>query len=233
MLEVWGEFACFTRPESKVERFSYPVMTPSAARAIFDSIYISYSPGPPTRAQFRWQVRRVEILSPIRYIDFTRNEVKKKMSTRRVIGWMNSAAAGKLEAEREMSFGHTQRQTVALQDVRYRLHAEAVLYDENVRDRRRIELVFERRASHGQCVRQPYLGCREFPAYFQLNSSTDPPITYSEEIGWMPYDVFDLSQPYTSSSKPSVSLFYAQIQNGVLEIPAYDSENVRKLGLSL
>jgi CRISPR-associated protein Cas5d len=235
MLNVWGDFACFTRPEFKVERFSYPVMTPSAARAVFDSIYISYDPGIPARAQFRWQVRRIEILRPVLYIDLTRNEVKNKASVLLVKQRMKQLAISTPNDKSEHAFllEHTQRQTLALQNVRYRIHAEAVLYVETKSDRTRIECVFERRALRGQCMRQPYLGCREFPAFFELTEGQDDsPVVINEEIGWMPYDVFDLSQPNSSHAKASVSIFFAQIKDGVLEIPPYDNEDVRKLELS-
>ena len=76
-LEVWGNYACFTRPEMKVERHSYPVITPSAARAIFDAIYLHFTLGSPSRASFRWQVRRVEIINPVQFIPFSRNEIKE------------------------------------------------------------------------------------------------------------------------------------------------------------
>ncbi len=234
VLNVWGDFACFTQRELKAERFSYPVITPSAARAIFDSIYISYG-GFPVRPLFRWQVRRVEILSPITYIDLLRNEVKNKIGVRQVQGWMKEAERNGRTSQRapEMSLGHTPRQTLALQNVRYRLHAEAVLYAESAADRTRLERVFERRARRGQCMRQPYLGCREFPAYFELaDDAVELPVAVTEEIGWMPYDVFDLSQPNSSATKANVSVFFARIQDGVLEIPAYESSDVRKLGLS-
>jgi CRISPR-associated protein Cas5d len=234
ILEVWGDFACFTHPELKTERYSYPVMTPSAARAIFDAIYIGFTPGVHSQAQFRWQVRRIEILSPIRLIDFTRNEVQRRISTHYARGRMRKDKAGAFDGNWEVDLGHTQRQTVALQDIRYRVHAEPILYNERTPDRQRIEHMFERRASRGRCVRQPYLGCREFVAFFELVTGQGvTPIKHSEEIGWVPYDVFDLSQPNSSSSKPSVSVFYARIENGVLEIPPYESDQVRKLRLTL
>jgi CRISPR-associated protein Cas5d len=234
ILNVWGDFACFTRPELKVERFSYPVMTPSAARAIFDSIYIAYSPGSFAQAQFRWQVRRIEIMSPILYIDLTRNEVKKKVGVPQVKQLMRDPASTMSSKKmlQLLALGHTQRQTLALQNVKYRIHAEAILYSENKSDRTRIEHVFERRARKGQCMRQPYLGCREFPAYFELaENMREDPVAITEDIGWMPYDIFDLAQPNSSLAAAKVSIFFAQIKGGILEIPPYCSADVRKLEL--
>ena len=233
VLEVWGDFACFTQPELKTERFSYPVITPSAARAIFDSIYMSYDQNS-SRALFRWQVRRVEILSPIEYAELSRNEVKGKVDVSKVQRWMKRPSAytpmlADGRGSEHVLTGRTQRQTLALRAVRYRLHAEIVLYEEDQATRLKVERVFERRARRGQCMRQPYLGCREFSAYFELvTDASSQPIAVTDEIGWMLYDVFDLSRPNSSTAEASVSMFFARIQQGVLEIPPYDSDEVQK-----
>lgn len=238
VLEVWGELACFTRPEFKVERFSYPVITPSAARAIFDAIYLEFSHQAPKRPLMRWEIRQVEVLRPVQYIALMRNEVKEKISTKKVSEWMKDPS--KLEpiyadATRDDTGqdtkGRTQRQTMALKNVRYRLHAQAVLFTENPALRQKIEHSFERRARAGQCFYQPYLGCREFTAYFRLvepGEALVPAASVNEEIGWMLYDVFDLSRPGHSTDRPSISLFQAQIQDGVLRVPPYDSPLVHK-----
>ena len=110
-LEVWGDLACFTRPEMKVERMSYPVITPSAARGIFDAIY--WKPG------MRWQIDRIDVLKVPRFIALRRNEVKAIVSERNVKSWMKGGQPEALLVEDE----RTQRQTMALKDVRYRLHA--------------------------------------------------------------------------------------------------------------
>ncbi|MBS3932836.1 MAG: type I-C CRISPR-associated protein Cas5 [Truepera sp.] len=236
VLEVWGEYACFTRPEFKVERFSYPVMTPSAARAIFDAIYLEF--GPNNKPAMYWQIERIEILKPVRYIALMRNEVKEKISVANVNKWMRDPS--KLEpiyadATREDTGqdtkGRTQRQTMALKEVGYRIHAHSVLYTENYELRQKIERSFERRASNGQCFYQPYLGCREFTGYFKLlgdSSATPEPHSVNERIGWMLYDVFDLSRPGSNADAPQISLFEAEISNGVLNIPPYPSAEVRK-----
>lgn len=238
VLEVWGDFACFTRPEFKVERFSYPVMTPSAARAIFDAIYLEFNKGTPKQPVMYWQVERIEILRPIRYIALMRNEVKEKISEANVKKWMKDpsklepifADATKDDTGQDTK-GRTQRQTMALKGVHYRIHTKAILYQEDSDSRQKIERSFERRARNGQCFYQPYLGCREFTAYFKLvdgNSAPENPELVNERIGWMLYDVFDLSHPGSSTDKPSISLFEAEISNGVLQIPPYSSSYVRK-----
>lgn len=237
VLEVWGEYACFTRSEFKVERFSYPVMTPSAARAIFDAIYLEFDPANKKPAMY-WQVGRIEVLKPVRYIALMRNEVKEKISEASVKKWMKDpsqfeplyADATKDDSGQDTK-GRTQRQTMALKAIQYRLHAHAVLYREDPALRQKIERSFERRATNGQCFYQPYLGCREFSAYFRLvDSASEPsqPAPENEHIGWMLYDVFDLSRPGSSTDQPSISLFEAKVVNGVLQVPPYTSTLVHK-----
>jgi CRISPR-associated protein Cas5d len=234
VLEVWGDFACFSRPELKVERFSYPCITPSAARGIFDAIYAK-------PVEFLWQVVAIELLAPPSYITLRRNEVKDKVNVKAVFDWM----AGKRDAEplwadgdRESlgtdDKGRTQRQTTALKNVRYRLHAEIRPWPEHRGRQAALEAQFRRRAERGKCFYQPYFGCREFPAWFQLAptgaepSPDRPPVPLDLDLGWMLYDVFDLSRPGTSTDAPAVSLFHATIRRGVLQIPEYDSAEVFK-----
>ena len=233
VLEVWGDLACYSRPELKVERFSYPCITPSAARGIFDAIYAK-------PAELRWQVMEVEMLSPPSYIALRRNEVKEKVNVHAVLDWM----AGKRDPEpiwadgdRDLlgtdEKGRTQRQTMALRDVRYRLHAEIRPWPEHRGKQAALEAQFRRRAERGKCFYQPYLGCREFPAYFRLvelpaQPSPDPRLNL--DLGLMLYDVFDLSRPGTASDAPAVSLFRATVRGGVLRIPEYDSAEVLKAG---
>jgi CRISPR-associated protein Cas5d len=237
-LEVWGDYACFTRPEFKVERFSYPVMTPSAARAIFDAIYIDFTREHPKKPVMYWQISRIEILKPIGYIALMRNEVKEKISEAAIKKAIKNpsslepiyadATGGETGTDTK---GRTQRQTMALKNVRYRLHAHVAMHHENPDLRQKIERSFERRAKNGQCFYQPYLGCKEFSAYFELLENQynfTPTAKIDENIGWMLYDVFDLSKAGTSNDPPSISLFQANIQNGILEIPAYSSSAVQK-----
>jgi CRISPR-associated protein Cas5d len=237
VLEVWGELACFTRPELKVERFSYPVITPSAARGIYDAIYCK-------PAEFRWQVTKIEVLSYPNYIALKRNEVKDKIPPLRTIQrWME----GKDSAQPIMADGipndlgtdqkgRTQRQTMALKYVRYRLHAYIHPWPSFEERLLALEAQFSRRASHGKCIYQPYLGCREFPAYFELvetDNQKEAPLPLDLEIGLMLYDVFDLSLPgkpldTENDDLPSISLFWANIEDGVIKIPDYENEAVLK-----
>jgi len=239
ILNVWGELACFTRPELKVERFSYPVLTPSAVRGIYDAIYCK-----PT--EFRWQVTMIELLSHPQYIALRRNEVKEKAPPLRTLQrWMHGkeppkpiladAAPNDLGTDQK---GRTQRQTMALKNVRYRLHAHIYPWP-GFEDRLpAFEAQFRRRASQGKCIYQPYFGCREFPAYFELvepDASSEIPLPINMDIGLMLYDVFDLSKPGEpldtgNDYTPSISLFKAEIKGGCLKVPEYKSEAVIKGG---
>jgi CRISPR-associated protein Cas5d len=233
VLEVWGDLACFSRPELKVERFSYPVITPSATRGIFDAVYCK-------PLEFRWQVSRIEMLAMPSYIALQRNEVKQKVSMNAVIAWMGGGDPEPIWADGDGSIystdtkGRTQRQTMALRDVRYRLHAEIRPWRAFRQQQRVLEGQFVRRASKGKCFQQPYFGCREFPAYFEYVYPADggmkAPVPYSADLGFMLYDVFDLSRQGTPQSGPAVSLFHAQVLSGILDVPAYDSESVLKAG---
>lgn len=228
-LHVWGEFACFTRPEMKVERFSYPVITPSAARGILEAVYAK-------PAEFRWQVVRVEVLRPPAYISLRRNEVKNKGSEKLIRTAMASRAPllePILADEDAEGTGRTQRQTIALKDVEYRIWAEIRPWPGCPVPAAALDAQFRRRAEAGKCFYQPYFGCREFPAYFEYvdaRAELPPPAPLDLEVGWMVYDVFDLSRPGHCESPPSVSLFWASVKKGVMEVPPFESERVRKPG---
>lgn len=242
-LEVWGDFACFTRPELKVERLSYPVITPSAARGIFEAIYAK-------PIEFRWQVLQVEVLphpddrdrppDTIKvpsYIALRRNEVKERASARAVSEWMAGKSAPEplyADGDRELSGtdqkGRTQRQTMALRKPSYRLTSEIRPWPGHEGKQAALEAQFRRRAEGGKCFYQPYFGCREFPAYFQLADAGGPtPLPADLDIGFMLYDVFDLSRPGSAYDRPAVSLFSATLAGGVLAVPEYASADVRKV----
>ncbi len=231
VLDAWGDLACFSRPELKVERFSYPIITPSAARGIYDAIYCK-------PLEFRWQVTRVEVFAQPRYIALRRNEVKEKANLNAVCRWMEGTGEpepiwadgdrGLLGSDEK---GRTQRQTMALKDVRYRLRAVIRPWPGHEGRIQGMVEQFRRRASRGKCVYQPYFGCREFPAYFELaggdgNNST--PVDLDLDVGLMLYDVFDLSRPGASEDAPFISLFRAKVTHGLLAVPPFESEEVLK-----
>lgn len=213
-LEVSGPFACFTRPEMKVERVSYDVITPSAARSVFEAIL--------WKPEIRWTVTRIEVLKPVRWINLRRNEVGAVVSTRNVQQAMN-AGSGKLalfiEDERQ------QRAGLFLRDVAYRLHAALALSPKARDPLVKYTEMFARRAARGQCVNQPYLGCREFAADFRL--VTDPAsesasLAESRDLGWMLHDL-DFANP----ADPQPRFFRAHMANGVIDVPPFSSEGAR------
>ena len=208
IIEVWGDFACFSRPESKVERLTYPVITPSAARGILSAIYSK-------PVEFYWQVRKIEVLKPIRYITFKRNEV------------INSKIGRKPEPML-VEDDRTQRQTVALRDVRYRITADIIPQKEYKGTLEQLYKQAERRIHNGKCFFQPSLGLREFVCYFDEATDVEP-VNESMDIGFMLYDVFDLHKyEVTKTTEPFVSLFHAVLENGVMIVPDFDSSEVLK-----
>jgi CRISPR-associated protein Cas5d len=212
----------------KVERFSYPVITPSAARGILDSIYVK----PP---EFSWRITTVEMLRPPSFISLRRNEMKNKAPHSTIQGAMtkkHSSLSPLFADEDNEGTGRTQRQTIALSSVDYLIWCKIRPWPACNIPITALDAQFKRRAQSGKCFCQPCLGCREFPAYFEYvedRSHLPPPAPVDFEIGWMIYDVFDLSQPNAFGSNPSVSLFWATVKQGVLEVPPYESEAVKKV----
>jgi CRISPR-associated protein Cas5d len=222
-LRTWGDLACFTRPEMKVERVSYSVMTPSAARGLLEAIL--YKP------QFRWRVHCIAVKKPIRFLALRRNEVKCRIPTR-------NPKPIYVEDER------TQRNTLALRNVEYVIEASLELTSLANQPRRRPPCedepdgddnlgkyygMFRRRAGDGQCFARPCFGCREFPAYFELADESamrvSPEINPNTDLGWMLYEVFDLDVPYTwekvRKPQPRITFFPARLENGVMKIRAW------------
>lgn len=237
-IEVRGDFACFTRPEMKVERVSYDVITPSASRAVFESIL--------WKPAIRWIPTKIEVLNPVRWISIRRNEVGSKISVSNVRETMKkgSGALGlSVEDDRQ------QRAGLFLRDVRYRLHARFEMIGNDHRDNHlplsstlqdqkgvvdaqrantpeKFLFMFERRANKGQCVNQPYLGCREFACDFRLveDLSGEPePVQETRELGWMLYDM-----DFQNQEDPMPQFFNAKMKNGVIEVPNWKSDEVRR-----
>lgn len=208
-LEVSGRFACFTRPEMKVERVSYDVMTPSAARSIFEAIL--------WKPAIRWRVHRIEVLKPIRWINLRRNEVSAVVSTRNV---QQAMAAGSGQLALYIEDERQQRAGYFLRDVAYRIHADLSLAPGCNEPLMKYTEMFARRATKGQCVNQPYLGCREFAAAFSLVTPDAPaatPIGDTRELGWMLHDL-----DFTHPSDPQPRFFNAKMMAGVIEVPPFE-----------
>lgn len=209
-LEVQGYFACFTRPEMKVERVSYDVITPSSARAVFESIL--------WKPQVRWRIHKIEVLNPIQWINLRRNEVSAVISTRNVQQAMNSGKGNLslfIEDERQ------QRAGLFLKDVAYRLHASMdLISEESKANPAKYTEMFQRRAIKGQCVNQPYLGCREFAADFRLIEHVETermPINENRELGYMLHDL-DFKNPFD----PQPRFFKATLNGGVIDVPKFE-----------
>lgn len=205
--------ACFTRPELKVERVSYDVITPSAARAIFEAIF--------WKPAIRWQVTKIEVLNPINWMSVRRNEV----------GAVASKSPIFIEEKRQ------QKNTLMLRDVRYRIWAKLVFIPKRDRQNESREggadenpmkyySMFERRAQAGQCFTQPYLGTRECSASWRLvdnaNETLSAPLAEDRDLGIMLYDM-DFEH---NREKPDAMFYRAKMEQGVIVVPDKDSEEV-------
>lgn len=213
-VEVWGDFACFTPPYAKVERLTYPIPTPSAARGILSAIYSK-------PCEFYWQITRLEVLEPIRYVSFMRNEVKSKVNVK----------GAPANAVLYMDDERTQRQTQVLKDVRYRITATICKRPDFSGTTEQLYSQALRRIRAGKTYYQPSLGLREFVCYFEESDGTRKPIDINMDLGLMVYDIFDLHQYELSlKTQPRLSLYHAVIEHGVVEVPPYDSREVLKGG---
>ena len=211
ILEISGELACFTRPELKVERVSYPVITPSVARNILMAIL--------WKPAIRWRIQKLEILKPIQWTNIRRNEVGTKMSER----------SGSLYIEDNRQ----QRASILLKDVAYRIHADFDMTSEAGESDNYVKFaeMFKRRAKKGQYFHQPYLGCREFPCHFRLLEKAEdglPREDITQDFGFMLYDM-DFSKSDPRDSNNAEPMFYqCKAINGVITVPSADSEEVKR-----
>ena len=213
-LRVLGERACFTRPEMKVERVSYDVMTPSAARGVLEAVL--------WKPQMRWVVDRIDVLKPIRKASVRRNEVGQKASVDNLVAAMGGRDA---RVGIDIEDARQQRASVILRDVDYLVHARIALTERAGADDPLVKYVetFRRRAASGQCFHRPYLGTREFAADFLLVEERLPaPITEDRELGWMLYDI-----DYTGT-RPTPLFFEARLQAGSLFVPEPNAPELRR-----
>ncbi|MCL2162135.1 MAG: type I-C CRISPR-associated protein Cas5c [Betaproteobacteria bacterium] len=219
-LRLTGERACFTRPEMKVERVSYDVITPSAARGILEAIH--------WKPAIRWVIDRIHVLNPIRFESIRRNEVGSKLSYSSASGAMN---AGQI-TDRLFTFvdeDRQQRASTVLRDVAYVIEAHFDLTDRaGAEDNEGKHLdIFNRRARKGQCFHMPCLGVREFPATLTLiePDAALPPSTLSEsernrDLGWMLHDI-----DFKHETTPL--FFRAHMKDGVITVPPLSGEGVK------
>ena len=203
-LKISGDFACFTRPEAKVERVTYPMPTPSAARNILDCIC--------WKPEMRWVVTSISLLKPIRYVAVRRNEVQSKVSPVAVKRWMAEPSAYRpLVAGAGVDTEGTPRNTLMLRDVAYVIEAYPLVFDPGTDNTpQKYCAMLMRRTEKGQCFQQPALGCREFVARFEPASAADLPLPISQDLGTMLYDI--VFRP--EGNRPI--FFPARVENGVL-----------------
>lgn len=208
-VKVTGGFACFTRPDLKVERMTYPCMTPSAARGVLDSIL--------WKPEFQWYVRKIIVLNPVRFFAVKRNEINTKQGRTPII----------IEDKR------AQRNSVILRDVAYII--EASIYQKQPSDRNKPEKyigrkgvdadhdgIFVRRVKKGQCWRRPYLGTREFPAEFMEPHGKEEPLKETIPIGSMLFDIF-----YHENGKPEPIFFHdVAVRNGILNCEVLENDRM-------
>ena len=218
-LHIWGDYACFTRPEMKVERVSYDIITPSAARGILEAIH--------WKPAIRWVVDRIHVLKPIRFESLRRNELKSKLSARNVETALKNKTTNGLYVLIEED--RAQRATTLLRDVAYIIEAHFEWTNPAGADNNEGKHLdqFNRRARQGQCFHQPCMGTREFPAHFALieDGQALPMSALSEadknrDLGWMLHDI-----DFAAGNTPR--FFKATMQDGVVAVPPFDSEAVK------
>ena len=212
-LKVWGDYALFTRPELKVERVSYDVMTPSAARAIIEAIY--------WKPAIRWVIDTITVLNPIKFDNLRRNEVSSKLSDRTISSAIKSNAPVRIYADDSKE--RQQRAAMVLRDVAYIIdaHFEYVQGSDDENDGKHLEM-FNRRLKTGQCFAQPYLGTREFSCNFEPVSREEVSVHSGEHnLGLMLFDM-----DFSDRKNPQPMFFRASMLDGVLNVPHPDSEEV-------
>lgn len=242
-LHLSGDFACFTRPEMKVERVSYDVITPSAARGILEAIY--------WKPQIRWIIDRIHVLKPIRFTNIRRNEVGAKASAPTAAA-MNGETVPMLGILADDPKNRQQRAATLLRDVAYLIEAHFEIIDFRFEkggpnlpakdcEGKHLDM-FNRRARAGQCFHQPCLGNREFPARFTLLEENSPlpdnelpPEQLNKELGWMLHDIAYL--PADKNNKDSFltgqsnrvraepRFFNAKMENGIIHVPPFNTAN--------
>jgi CRISPR-associated protein Cas5d len=217
MVKVWADYACFTRPEFGAERVSYPVMTPSAARGVLEAVF--------WKPEFCWKVREIEVLKPIQHFSIVRNEMNS---------WQSPSSAKGEDYRYFADDDRAQRHTLGLRDVAYLIKADVELKAHANENEAKYRDQFRRRIKRGQCHHQPYLGTREFSAFFGEPERDDQPISYSDELGLMLLDVeftattdaptmeyftHDESGAKVTKGKAQPKFFRARLDNGVLKVP--------------
>lgn len=209
-LHCWGEWACFTRPEMKVERVSYDVMTPSAARGVVEAIY--------WKPEIRWHIDRITVLKPIKFTSVRRNEVKDKVGAGTAKAMKDGA--GNLAYYVDDGDNRQQRATLLLREVGYIIEAHIEILSGSDNIAKHLDQ-FNRRARKGSCFTRPYLGCREFAADFELIEAentmlaVDGSLSGKRDLGWMLHDI-----DFSNAKDKQAKFFHAVMQDGVIDVNA-------------
>lgn len=202
-LEVWGDYALFSRPEMKVERVSYDVITPSAARGIIETIY--------WHPEIKYEVLRIFVLNKIQFANIRRNEVSQKISAANVKNFMKSK---KGELYIATSENRTQRFSMVLKNVHYMIEAQLKTSEENLV---KVYNILERRLVKGQCYHTPYFGTREFPAHFKLCENINGIKTaYPNEVRDLGFMLYDMDYSDKNNIRPM--FFRAKMENGIINV---------------
>lgn len=210
-LRVWGDLACFTRPENKVERVSYDVLTPSAARAILECIY--------WKPQIGYRIREIAVMKPVKRFSITRNEVKSVATPGTVKAWAEKGGGYSAEDDR------TQRHAVMLRDVEYIIEAEIYERHPGEHDLAKHVEMFNRRAEKGQCFQQPYLGTRECAAFFEVPSGDEVPHNLIGQLG----GEYAENAGQLSLGRMLFDLQYREGKKGAVEFVGLDKNGKRAL----
>jgi len=203
-LKVWGDYACFTRPEMKAERVSYDVITPSAARGILEAIY--------WKPTIHWIIDRIHVINLIRFDNIRRNELGSKIPLRNIINTIKKNTPLEIFIENDRQ----QRAAMILRNVCYIIEAHFKIIGDEDNNTAKHKEMFERRAEKGQCVYRPYFGCREFPVNFELIKDKIPKsnLKGTVDLGLMLHDI-----DFENNMEPK--FFQAQMNNGVINIPPF------------
>lgn len=227
-LKVSGDYALFSRPEMKVERVSYDVMTPSAARGVLEAIY--------WKPQIRWIIDEIHVLNPIRFTNIRRNEISSKISVKGATGVNAAMLNPKIRMSMDVSENRQQRASLLLKDVAYVIKAHVHLLDTRMENGdapstepesvgKHLEM-FKRRARKGQAFQQPYFGCREFPVRFELIETEgdlptpDASFLGEKDLGFMLHDIeFDQDRATKKVKSTTPHFFRASMTDGVIKVP--------------
>jgi len=227
-LKVSGDYALFSRPEMKVERVSYDVMTPSAARGVLEAIY--------WKPQIRWIIDEIHVLNPIRFTNIRRNEISSKISVKGAAGVNAAMLNPEIRPSMDVAENRQQRASLLLKDVAYLIKAHVQVLDTRIEKSdspspeheaagKHLEM-FKRRARKGQAFQQPYFGCREFPVRFELIETEgdlptpDTSFLGEKDLGFMLHDI-EFEQDRTTKKVKSTTphFFRASMTDGVIKVP--------------